>query len=422
MPPKEKDIIEFLKNELEAKYNVNNRETWTHQDFLNLSGLIQEKSGIPISVSTLKRLYGKITSESVPRHSSLDAICVYLGYKNWYDFQQKKGTKPLKLYKPRKILYPILKIILLVIIISSGGYFIKDIIYNPVKSNLEKDFVFATADTFGIIPHSVILKIDITNLKGNNFWIKHPERKANILLNNKDTVINFFLRDFGFKSIALYQKNTKLKETQIRTGTDGWIGLVSMKEESENKVTYNSTELYNNGVLTIPEEEFKNNIKLLNFDEVRYVYANKTPYNLDRFKLETRWRYKKTDGYDICERSYFIISGTKGYISFPFGNKSCLKGLVVFIDDKRYPAINNPEHFSYKHNEWLDIKIIKNNEKIEVYKNKHLIISDTCKKNWGTFFLTKYQFIGNGEIDYFRLYDERDSLMLDFDFDEPTIE
>src|SRR6056297_1190604 len=99
MPPKEKDIIEFLKNELEAKYNVNNRETWTHQDFLNLSGLIQEKSGIPISVSTLKRLYGKITSESVPRHSSLDAICVYLGYKNWYDFQQKKGTKPLKLYK-----------------------------------------------------------------------------------------------------------------------------------------------------------------------------------------------------------------------------------------------------------------------------------------------------------------------------------
>ncbi len=135
---KEQYIIELLKDELEFKYHNGDRVTWTHHDYQNLSNFIHKKSGISISISTLKRLYGKIASDSTPRHSSLDAICIYLGYKSWYDYQQKKeSTIPInknKSKKSKKKRFSILSYFIIALVLLIGSYFSIDFFLQPGKT------------------------------------------------------------------------------------------------------------------------------------------------------------------------------------------------------------------------------------------------------------------------------------------------
>lgn len=52
-------------------------------DFDALSLDISNKTGEPVSVNTLKRLFGAINGEVEPRRSTLDIIARYLGHKDW---------------------------------------------------------------------------------------------------------------------------------------------------------------------------------------------------------------------------------------------------------------------------------------------------------------------------------------------------
>lgn len=417
---KEKDTIELLKNELESKYNIGDRTTWTHQDFENLSAFIQKKSSISVSVSTLKRLYGKIATNSTPRHSSLDAICIYLGYKNWYDYQQKKkSAAPIKKDKARKnnkgkfstALYLIIAISLL-----TGSYFIIDIFDNPVKQNMNRKFIFETADTFGIVPYPIRLKVDIRNLKGGEFQITHPEKDEAIVLKDKDSVLHFFFRKAGIHELSLLQEGKKLKTIKIYTVYDEWTAEVYFNNKPTLHFTKN--QLLDDTTLTIPMEQFMTNVKLDGFRIIKYLSGYDDVFPLDYFRIKTRYRYVPIDGYDACLKSYLTIAGKEGHLSFPLAHRSCLKTLHVFIDNnnKHYQVINDPELFSYNNPEWVNMLIIKNHRKVKVYRDNKLIINEECKSTWGDFLFVKYLFVGNGEIDYLRIFDRHHSLIYGEEF------
>jgi predicted DNA binding CopG/RHH family protein len=57
-----------------AKKTGLNVETMQHKDFEFLSDALFEKTKIRISVSTLKRVFGKIQYEGLPQQATLDAL------------------------------------------------------------------------------------------------------------------------------------------------------------------------------------------------------------------------------------------------------------------------------------------------------------------------------------------------------------
>lgn len=58
-------------------------------DFEGLSMEIMRKAGQPVSVNTLKRLFGIIGPEVEPRTSTLDILARYLNARNWDDYQAR---------------------------------------------------------------------------------------------------------------------------------------------------------------------------------------------------------------------------------------------------------------------------------------------------------------------------------------------
>jgi hypothetical protein len=354
-----------------------------------------------------------------PRHSSLDAISIYLGYKSWYDFQQIKGikkTKPVKKTKKQesqlKKYIPFLGVVLLFVII----YLTKNIIYNPAKSNMNKDFTFETTDTFGIIPHSVELRFDIRNLNGNGFMVRNVEKDNLKKIDKNDTALNLFYRKGGIKELSLLQGKTILKTTKVYIVYDNWTAEIN----SDNKPThlYEENQMVNDSTLTIPVNEFKQDVNLAEFKEIKYISGFPANFKLDKFRLVTRYRYVPINGYDACLKSCFTLLGKEGYISIPFAHNSCLKGLTLDIENENnnYLVIQHSELYTYNNPDWIHLQIEKDNDSISVYRNSKLIFNGTCKKTWGDYLMTKYIFLGNGEIDYLRIYNKNDSVLYRAEF------
>ncbi|MEJ0056155.1 MAG: hypothetical protein WDN75_11100 [Bacteroidota bacterium] len=55
----EKDYLDIYKKQKEDHLGWGSSSEWTHQDFDTLSEMIFEKTGVRLSASTLKRVWGK---------------------------------------------------------------------------------------------------------------------------------------------------------------------------------------------------------------------------------------------------------------------------------------------------------------------------------------------------------------------------
>jgi hypothetical protein len=82
-------LIPQIKRLYEEKTGWGDSDSWNNQDFLELSGIIFDKTGIALSHVTLKRIWGKVRYESLPRTNTLNTIVQFLGYRNWREFRVK---------------------------------------------------------------------------------------------------------------------------------------------------------------------------------------------------------------------------------------------------------------------------------------------------------------------------------------------
>lgn len=400
----DRKLLEELITELELKYNFGNRNTWTHQDFEKIVGMLNSTSNYNVSVSTIKRLYGKIKSEATPRISTLDSIAIHLGYNSWYDFvQTKKGKRtPIKKNKSKKAPKKIMSIIAFLIAIIGISFFVNHRVLYNIDS---EDFVFRSDDTLGFNPHLVKIETDLSKLKGGGFYISHDNKETKIQKN--DTTYSFFTRKYGINRFILFKRNKELKRIKVFVGTNGWVANVTNDDGQES--FFNEKEIRQDSTVTVRNGVFQNNIKLKDFDEAKYFFADLTEIQLDEFVAEARFRYVIIDGYDPCIRSNFNITGTKSYISIPSGHPSCLKGMYIHFGQKKYSIQDKPDEFGIS-NTWQKIRIEKKKDKAIIYRNDkqifEILLETENEKDWGFFFMAKFQFIGNGEVDYFKLWKE----------------
>ena len=77
------------------KEGFENLETLVQRDFEFLSDRIEAKTGVVISLSTMKRLSNGQFSR-LPQVATLNAICQYIGYESWQEFKKDKETQKSK--------------------------------------------------------------------------------------------------------------------------------------------------------------------------------------------------------------------------------------------------------------------------------------------------------------------------------------
>ena len=73
---------------IETRMGWGNGLQWATRDFEQLSIQIHERTGVQLSVITLKRVWGKIEYAGKPTITTLNALAEFAGAQNWQRFKQ----------------------------------------------------------------------------------------------------------------------------------------------------------------------------------------------------------------------------------------------------------------------------------------------------------------------------------------------
>src|ERR1700733_13534720 len=85
---KENPAIDLLCRKIEDSLKWGSGSDWIEQDFESLNDKIYEKTEVRLSVSTLKRIWGRVRYESSPSMVTLNTLAKFLDFDNWREFLQ----------------------------------------------------------------------------------------------------------------------------------------------------------------------------------------------------------------------------------------------------------------------------------------------------------------------------------------------
>jgi len=78
--------IDKLLRMIEQKLDWGDSAAWQSRDFENLQQLILDETGVSLSASTLRRVWGRVTYNSLPSITTLDTLARFAGTPNWRQF------------------------------------------------------------------------------------------------------------------------------------------------------------------------------------------------------------------------------------------------------------------------------------------------------------------------------------------------
>src|SRR6185503_15402950 len=76
--------------QIEALFNRGASDNWTTYDFEKLSEAIFDRTQVRLSVTTLKRIWGKLKYDSAPTLTTLNTLAQFAGFIDWRDLKQNE--------------------------------------------------------------------------------------------------------------------------------------------------------------------------------------------------------------------------------------------------------------------------------------------------------------------------------------------
>ena len=352
-------LIQQVKKKFEEKTGWGDSGKWTNQDFLRLSELILEQTGVTLSHVTLKRVWGKVKYESLPNTHTLNTLVQFLGYESWRDFTAKHPETPDPQAAPQNPLpspifhgfqphYPDphlpsspngpsprpirktlrkaiwiavpLVVVLLVLVLLHGQQ----------PAPLSQDYAFSSKKvvTSGV-PNSVIFDYDATRSPDDSVVIQQSwdtSRRVKVPKTAHQYTSVYYYPDFYHATLQV--QNKVVKTHSLLIGSNGWLPLV---EQSPVPVYFKKDEVIKDGKMSLPVSKIleKNipmqphapTVMFTNVGDFGEIYS-------DHFVFETSLKNDYAEGSAVCQRTrvYLLCEGTAIWIPL------CSPGCVSTVD------------------------------------------------------------------------------------------
>jgi hypothetical protein len=351
---------------------------WDTHDFSALREKIQEETGTLLSVSTLKRLCGKVNYAPRPNKSTLNALANYIGFKEWGAFSNYCDDKLVKGEKEGKAnlsLKSLLAFLLLSIAFLSSVLFAvwkNDTTYDPV------DFAFNGKSVTTGLPNSVVFRYDASaadekaKIEIQQDW----DESKRVLVNKNDSVsTSIYYRPGYFKS-KLVVDETIVKEKDILIPTSDWVGVIEMDSvpvyldigdyRSENGLSIKADSLKKYGVDPRAARTPVGFYQVRDFGEL---------YTTD-FEMTASIRNDFKSGKSQCQSAQIVIVHEDGPLSIMLTDKGCISDIILHAFDKTIDGKKTDlSGFGVDFTDFVEVKCISKDGKLDIVMDKQSIFS-----------------------------------------------
>jgi hypothetical protein len=464
----DENLIRQVKKMFEEKTGWGNSDAWTNQDFLQLSELIREQTGVTLSHVTLKRVWGKVKYESLPNTHTLNTLAQFLGYDTWRDLAAKthavdpksnpadapppvpgrdgipppiftepprprgddathhsgddstrhsgddSNRHPLPRHYPRTpirrklwMLIPLLAIILLVLFFLHGQQL----------SPQSQDYTFSSRKvvTSGL-PNSVIFDYDASRSPDDSVVIQQSwdtSRRVKVSRNGHQYTSVYYYPEFYHATLQVH--NTIVKTHNLLIESDGWLPLVV---QDPVPVYFTKADAIHGGKISITPEQIRSRNIPLQPAPPTILFCNVGDFGeiyTDHFVFETSLKNDYAEGSAVCQltRIYLLCEGSPIWV--PLCAKGCVSNIDLYFtyfytSGKR----EDLSAFGVNFNDYVKVRIESDSGKAKILINDHLAYTVPRHIIRSRIVGVDFQFQGAGSVDYVSLTNGKVSYRDDF--------
>lgn len=415
----DQELITQLKKKLEEVSGLPSPENWKQKDYDFLVFFIEEKSGIRISLSTLKRLW-KNENNRLPHIATLDALSQVAYNKKWLSIKAELVPKVnLNSNESRRKQYRLLPVIvgvLLLFILSFLGFKHFNTKTEKVNLNIENVYFSARTSVDNKVPNSVVFTYDVSTIEAEKFYIQQdwdPRRRVEIFKKNKTQTDIYY--EPGLYNTKLIADTIVLEEIPVHITTDDWF-LMSMN--GEEKRYYDKSQRLTNGTLGLSiklglTQKIKKN------EQFGLALYNSREFNTDGDNFSYSSSFKMDSISAIhCPIMAIIIKGEHDYFVIQILNKGCESEAYIKLSEKQISGKNNDlTMLGAEVYEWQNIKVSVENKTLTLNLNGKEIYKNDYKEPIGSLKEITHMFNGWGVIDDVELSDVNNNITFADSFD-----
>jgi len=418
MKKTEINLLSICKKSIENKLNWGSSNEWTQRHFEKLIDLIEEKSNISLSLSTLKRIW-RYDVNKLPHESTLNALAIFIEFEDWYDFinhYEKQSEGVVKKVNKRKKnsfipVYLIISIILITLIVLTYFFVHKE------NDNIN----FRISKQYGTkAPCDVTYYYNIKNVDADKFAIQHTVNSFECTeIPISSDSIQFTYDRPGYFNSKLLADDSAIAEIPIYITTKEWEATLRYQNKSwKDHIYLNYDELKNNGNLSINQGYISKNRININQELYTTYYFIDSLGDLSGNNLIAEIKLKADSIYNYSQLiSYFALNCESHWHFIPLISKDNERFATLKIGENRYEG-NKTDLSNLTCNlyNWQILKLEIINKIAKVYINNKLVFETEYKKDIGQLRGLNVSGLGLFRIDYFRLYDIKNNLIYSNDF------
>lgn len=400
------DISELLrcKKIIEQKLDWGQSENWQSTDFENLNQLILDATGVSLSISTLRRIWGRVEYNHLPSVTTLNTLAKFAGFQDWRSFVKQdvvsnlnppviSPRKDRKITIPGKNLVWIFGAVLLVGLVSI-------LAFQNTKPPKKENYTFSSQPITREIPNSVIFTYDASDSPTDSVFIQQSwdNRKRTLVDKNlhKHTSIYY---EPGFYIAKLIVGEKIVKEHKLLVQTKGWLGTIDGKKIP---VYLEDSEFIKPDVMRLPLSIItEKNISMQ--PEAPYVYyfnvGNFDPVSLKNFSFSTEIKHEYREGAAACQMASITLLTDDIPIVIPLSVKGCVSELnMLSIDNYISGKKADLSAFGVDFSIWNIVGCKNSGEKIQYFVNNKLAAEYPLPKREIKIVGISYTFQGTGAV------------------------
>jgi hypothetical protein len=444
-------LIRQVKKMFEEKTCWGNSDSWTNQDFLQLSELIRDETGITLSHVTLKRVWGKVKYDSLPNTHTLNTLAQFLGYDNWRDLAARHpptqtlpevtqnapesarystesaqhpsestlnstNGKPNPSIRPDHPLasqghptqlprsrhgqfrrvwpgVPVLVLILAILFFLHGQ--------QPPPQ--PKDFAFSSKKvvTSGL-PNSVIFDYDASRSPDDSVVIQQSwdtTRRVKVPKSARQYSSIYYYPDFYHATLQVHDQVVKSHDLLIQS--NGWLPLI---EQDPVPVYFKKEEAIHDGKISLSIDQIREKNIRLQPSPPTVMFSNVRDFGeiySDHFTFETAVKNDYSEGSAACQLThiYLLCEGTAIWI--PLCAKGCISTTDLYFtyfytSGKREDLSNFGVDFS----KFVKLRIESDSGRAKIFVNNQLAYTVPRHIRHSKIIGIDYRFEGTGSVDY----------------------
>lgn len=412
---KEKQLLLLCRQLIEQTLNWGDSNIWGNSDFEQLSKQIFEKTKVQLSISTLKRIWGKVRYESFPTAATLNALARFLDYTSWRDFRQhhqvngviEQPAAPIvtgqeTIITSSKNPYKYIWLIGSFLLVLGSLYFISMKRKKPIDLSGVK---FSSKKVSDGLPNSVVFQYDASVFNSDSVFIQQswdPRRRERVPGNGKQYTSIYYHP--GYFLAKLIVDNQIKKESTVFIKTKGWIGIV---DHFPVPIYLSPGEIKGQGYMGISGDIMQQKLGVSVFNNTWVKFSNVREFpgiRADDFMLECTLRNTSTAGQSVCSKADLTILGAGAAIIIPIVNKGCIADIGILTG---YNWISGKDHdlsaFGCDFTQFQNLKCSVKNHRLKISLNNKQIMDVEQKHSIGRVVGIRFEFEGPGQVKHYKL-------------------